>query len=71
MWGHAPERAGRESGDHNGKDAGSKMTRQQLKEQLDTLVLIPDERLLYEVFRGVCTVSTLDALEVAQIRITM
>lgn len=37
---------------------------------LDTLVFVPDEGIFYEVFRGVCPLNTLDALEVAQIKIT-
>ncbi len=38
---------------------------------LDTLVLIPDERMLYEVFRGVCSLNSLDQPEVARIKITV
>lgn len=38
---------------------------------LDTLVFIPDEGMFYEVFRGVCSLSNLDNLEVAEIKITM
>jgi hypothetical protein len=40
-----------------------------VKPVLDTLVFIPDEGLLYEVFRGVCGLSSLDSLEVARITI--
>ncbi len=38
---------------------------------LDTLVLIPDDRLLYLVFRGHCPLASLDSLEVARITVTM
>jgi len=43
---------------------------QLLEPQLDTLVLIPDEGILYEVFRGVCPLRNLESMEVAQISIT-
>jgi hypothetical protein len=36
---------------------------------LDTLVFVPDEGIFYEVFRGVCSLSSLDSLEVARITI--
>jgi hypothetical protein len=36
---------------------------------LDTLVFIPDEGIFYEVFRGVCRLSSLDSLEVARITV--
>ena len=38
---------------------------------LDTLVLIPDEKRFYQVFRGVCPLTSLEALEVARVQITM
>jgi hypothetical protein len=38
---------------------------------LDTLVFIPDEGILYQVFRGVCALKSLDVPEVAQVTITM
>ena len=38
---------------------------------LDTLVFIPDEGILYQVFRGVCSLNSLDVPEVAQAKITM
>jgi hypothetical protein len=38
---------------------------------LDTLVFIPDERILYEVFRGVCPLTNLETPEVARVKITM
>ena len=38
---------------------------------LDTLVLIPDERIFYEVFRGVCSLNSLDQPEVARVQISM
>ncbi len=37
---------------------------------LDTLVLVPDDRIVYEVFRGVCRLGSLDSLEVARITVT-
>lgn len=43
---------------------------QLLEPQLDTLVLIPDEGIFYEVFRGVCPLRNLESTEVAQIKIT-
>jgi hypothetical protein len=38
---------------------------------LDTLVLLPDENQFYEVFRGVCPLTALDAAQVARIRVTL
>ena len=38
---------------------------------LDTLVLVPDENLLYEVFRAVCPLRGLETIDVKQIRITL
>jgi hypothetical protein len=38
---------------------------------LDTLVFVPDERVFYEVFRGVCPLTTLEAPEVARVKITV
>jgi len=38
---------------------------------LDTLVLVPEESVFYEVFRGVCILTSLDSLEVAQVRLTV
>src|SRR4029453_2220565 len=38
---------------------------------LDTLVFIPDEKLFYQVFRGVCPLTTLEIPEVARVKITM
>jgi hypothetical protein len=38
---------------------------------LDTLVFIPDEGIFYEVFRGVCRLSSIDSLEIARIAITV
>jgi hypothetical protein len=37
----------------------------------DTLVLIPDEGIFYEVFRGVCSLKSLEQPEIAQIKITV
>lgn len=44
-------------------------TEEQIKTVLDTLVLVPDEGIFYEVFRGVCLVANIDILEVAQVKI--
>jgi hypothetical protein len=38
---------------------------------LDTLVLIPDEGVFYQVFRGVCPLTNLEVPEVARISVTM
>lgn len=38
---------------------------------LDTLVFIPDERIFYEVFRGVCPLTNLETPELARVKITM
>jgi hypothetical protein len=38
---------------------------------LDTLVLIPDEKIFYQVFRGVYPLATLEASEVARVKITI
>lgn len=38
---------------------------------LDTLVFIPDQGIFYEVFRAVCRLTSLDALEVARISVSM
>jgi hypothetical protein len=38
---------------------------------LDTLVFIPDERIFYEVFRGVCPLTNLETPEVACVKITI
>jgi hypothetical protein len=38
---------------------------------LDTLVLIPDDRMLYLVFRGHCPLASMESLEVARITITV
>ena len=43
---------------------------QVLEPQLDTLVLIPDEGIFYEVFRGVCLLRNLESTEIAKIVIT-
>ncbi len=37
---------------------------------LDTLVFIPDEGIFYEVFRGVCRLSSLDVPEVAKVTVS-
>jgi hypothetical protein len=46
------------------------MTEEPIETVLDTLVLIPDEGIFYEVFRGVCLLPKLGDPDVAQIRIT-
>ena len=38
---------------------------------LDTLVFIPDERIFYEVFRGVCPLTDLETPEIARVKIAM
>ena len=38
---------------------------------LDTLVLIPDEGIFYQVFRGVCSLADMNTPEIARITITM
>jgi hypothetical protein len=38
---------------------------------LDTLVFIPEEGIFYQVFRGVCRLSSLDGLEVAKVTVSM
>jgi hypothetical protein len=38
---------------------------------LDTLVLIPDERIFYLVFRGQCAIASLDSLEVARLAVAL
>jgi hypothetical protein len=38
---------------------------------LDTLVFLPDEGIFYEVFRGVCALSSLDSIEIARIAVTV
>src|SRR5262249_33646756 len=40
------------------------------KTVLDTLVFVPDKGVFYEVFRAVCTLSSLDSLEIARITVT-
>jgi hypothetical protein len=46
-------------------------TEEAIKAVLDTLVIVPDEGIFYEVFRGVCPLTNIDTLEVAQIKITL
>jgi hypothetical protein len=38
---------------------------------LDTLVFVPEEKIFYEVFRGVCPLTNLESPEVARVKITM
>jgi len=41
-----------------------------LKAVLDTLVFVPDHGVFYQVFRAVCSLSSLESLEVARITVT-
>ena len=42
-----------------------------LKTVLDTLVFVPDRGVFYEVFRAVCSLSSLESLEIARIAIAI
>jgi hypothetical protein len=44
---------------------------QTLDPVLDTLVLIPDDGVFYEVFRAVCDLPSLDSVDVARVSITL
>lgn len=44
--------------------------REEARVALDTLVLLPDQKLLYEVFRAVCPLSSLEDPDITQITIT-
>ena len=37
--------------------------------RLDTLVIVPEHRSLYEVFRGAVELSSVDSLEIERIRV--
>lgn len=41
-----------------------------VKPVMDTLVFMPDQGILYEVFRGVCPLTNLNSLEVSKIKLT-
>jgi len=41
-----------------------------LKTALDTLVFVPDRGVFYEVFRAVCSLSSLESLEIGRISVT-
>ena len=41
-----------------------------LKTALDTLVFVPDRGVFYEVFRAVCSLSSLESLEIGRINVT-
>ena len=41
-----------------------------LKTVLDTLVFVPDRGVFYEVFRAVCSLSSLESLEIGRINVT-
>ncbi len=59
-----------EAGERRDVDLGEAPTTEQPVEAvLDTLVFVPDKDMFYEVFRGVCSLTTLDDLEVAQIKV--
>ncbi len=44
---------------------------ERIKTVLDTLVLIPEERIFYMVFRGNCKLASLETLEVARVSVIM
>jgi hypothetical protein len=45
-------------------------TEESIRPVLDTLVLVPEEEIFYEVFRGVCRLTSLNIPEVATIKIS-
>jgi pSer/pThr/pTyr-binding forkhead associated (FHA) protein len=49
----------------------SRVRREEARAALDTLVLIPDQKLLYGVFRAVCPLASLEDPDITQITITM
>ncbi len=46
------------------------LVEESLKTVLDTLVFVPDRGVFYEVFRAVCSLSSLDSLEIARVTVT-
>ena len=68
----ARERPGSARGrDSNQVRQPSPAREQSLAAELDTLVFLPEEKLFYEVFRAVCRVPDLEAVDIANIKITM
>ena len=60
-------------GEHSFTQAGGRgwsRPEERLPLVLDTLVLVPDQRLCYVVFRGTCALRSLEAVDVASIRVT-
>lgn len=52
-------------------NTGSSARREEARMALDTLVLLPDQKSLYAVFRAVCPLSSLEEPDITQINITM
>jgi hypothetical protein len=46
------------------------LAEESLKTVLDTLVFVPDRGVFYEVFRAVCSLSSLESLEIARVKVT-
>jgi hypothetical protein len=46
------------------------LVEESLKTVLDTLVFVPDRGVFYEVFRAVCSLSSLESLEIARVTVT-
>lgn len=46
------------------------LVEESLKTALDTLVFVPDRGVFYEVFRAVCSLSSLESLEIGRISVT-
>jgi hypothetical protein len=46
------------------------LVEESLKTVLDTLVFVPDRGVFYEVFRAVCSLSSLESLEIGRISVT-
>jgi hypothetical protein len=70
-WTVPPERWVQE---HAGPDgslpAELPLVEESLKTVLDTLVFVPDRGVFYEVFRAVCSLASLDSLEIARVTVT-
>ena len=47
------------------------LVEESLKTALDTLVFVPDRGVFYEVFRAVCSLSSLESLEIGRISVTV
>lgn len=71
-WAEVPDQSG---GEHHGPDGSLRaewpMNHELITAVLDTLVFIPEQGIFYEVFRGVCRLSTIDSLETARIDVTL